>query len=102
MAHVGLGCFDKIGNEVIASLELYLDLRKAVFMAILQFNQLVVDACDPKSEQRQDDENNDHFHGKPLGSARLLWSRHDALSLGKSKKPLALALFSRHIETPDG
>jgi hypothetical protein len=69
-------------------------------MAILQFNQLVVDACDPKGEQCQHDKNNDHFHGKTLGGARLLWSQHDALSTLKSKKSPTPALFSRHIETP--
>jgi hypothetical protein len=37
-----------------------------------------------------------------LGGARLLWSWHDAVSLAKSKKPLALVLFLRHIEAQDG
>ena len=52
VGHVALGGFDQIRNQVVPPLELHLDLRERVLEAVLQRDELVVDARRPTSRPR--------------------------------------------------
>ncbi len=58
MFHVALGGLDEIGDEVVAALELHVDLRVGVFETVAQGDEGVVDAGDPEAEDDHDDEQN--------------------------------------------
>ena len=51
MRHIAFGSFDKIGNKVIASFELYLDICPCFFRTSDQFYKVVIDADKPKSNK---------------------------------------------------
>jgi hypothetical protein len=51
MGHEPLGRFHQIGNEVMASLELHVDLGKGIPVTIAQLDQSVVAPDQPKDDQ---------------------------------------------------
>ena len=51
VGHVALGGFDQVRNQVVAPLELHLDLRERVLKAVLERDELVVDARRPTSRR---------------------------------------------------
>ena len=57
-AHVEIafGGFDEIRDQVIATLELDINLRKRVFESVAQSDQSVVDPHDPKGHQDDKDQ----------------------------------------------
>ena len=40
--HIGLGALHQIGNQVVAALELHINLRKSILKLVAQRHQLVV------------------------------------------------------------
>ena len=69
--HVTLGGLDEIGNQVVAALELHVDLRVGVFEPVAQGDEFVVTADDKANEaqhhhQHDDDKNQDNRHIFPL------------------------------------
>ena len=58
MFHVTLGGLDEIGDEVVAALELDVDLGEGVFEAIAKGDEAVVDAGDPEAGDEEDGEDN--------------------------------------------
>jgi hypothetical protein len=59
MFHVPLGNLDKVGDEVIAALQLDVDLGKRVLEAVAEGDERVVDARDPKAEDHDNGEQNE-------------------------------------------
>ena len=51
MLHVGLRGFNEIRDEVVAALELDIDLREGVFEAVPQRHEMVVLAYDEEQEK---------------------------------------------------
>ncbi len=56
MLHVGLGGFHQVGDQVIATLELNLDLGKGVLVAVFQGDEGVVYADDIHDQAGDDDQ----------------------------------------------
>ena len=42
MLHVALGRLNQVGNEVIATLELHINLGKCIFKTVFKLNQFIV------------------------------------------------------------
>ena len=59
---VALHRLDQVRNQVVAALELHVDLRERVLEAVAQRDQPVVDRDRPDDE-RDDDSENDPAHG---------------------------------------
>src|SRR5262249_42289139 len=53
---ISLRGFDQIRNQIVAALQLHLDLRERVDVAILQRHELVVDRDEPDDENDDDPE----------------------------------------------
>ena len=72
--HVALGGLDEIGDEIVAALELDVDLGEGVFETVTETDEGVVDAGDPESgdeEDGEDDaENDEDEHGSWEGGRR--------------------------------
>jgi hypothetical protein len=58
MFHVPFGDFHQIGNEIVAALELDVDLSEGIFESIAQRDEGVVDARDRQAENNDNDEQN--------------------------------------------
>jgi deoxycytidine triphosphate deaminase len=56
--HVALGRFDEVGDEIVATFELDVDLGEGVFETVSQGDEGVVDAGDPEAEDDHDEEQN--------------------------------------------
>ena len=56
--HVALGGFDEVGNEIVAALELHVDLSVGVFETVAQGDEGIVDAGDPEADDDHDGEQN--------------------------------------------
>ena len=65
MAQVALGGFHQIRYQIVATLELYLDLGKAILETVFQRHQFVVDGGDPETQDGKNDKKNYEFHGVP-------------------------------------
>jgi hypothetical protein len=59
MLHIAPGGFDEIGNQIVAALQLDINLRPGVIDLIAKPNQSVVNADHKKSRQNNNDSNND-------------------------------------------
>ena len=60
--HVALDRFNQVGNQVVSSLQLDLDLREGVLKTVLQSDERVVNADqghDQEQEENADDDKND-------------------------------------------
>ena len=73
MLHVALGDLDEVGDEIVAALELDVDLGECVLEAVAQGDEGIVDAGDPQAEDdnegEQDAKNDeDGCHGRMGGS----------------------------------
>lgn len=73
--HVAFGDLDEIRNEVVAALELDVDLREGVLEAVTEFDEFVVDAGDPEAEdEKERDENTEGDecgdHGSEAGELK--------------------------------
>ena len=69
VTHVALGGFHQIGNQIVPALELHVDLRIRIFVAILQRNEAVVLADGIDANQHDEYDNNDqsnHEHKRRL------------------------------------
>jgi hypothetical protein len=62
---VALGGLDQVGNQVVAALQLHVDLREGVLEAIAHRHQAVVDRDRPEHDHNDDDEENDSDHVRP-------------------------------------
>ena len=54
MFEIAFGGFDEIRDQVIATLELDINLRKRVFESVAQSDQSVVDPHDPRPQDDKD------------------------------------------------
>ena len=56
MSRVAFRRFDQIGNQVVATLQLHVDLGERVLEPIAKRDEAVVDSHDPKGEDDYDQE----------------------------------------------
>ena len=61
MRHVGLGGFDQVGDQIVAALELDVDLREGVLEAIAQVHQVVVERDQPENDRDDDYQKSQKF-----------------------------------------
>ena len=59
MRHVALGRLDEVGNQVVATLQLYIDLGEGVLAPGSEGNQFVIDAGGPEAEDHDNAENHE-------------------------------------------
>jgi hypothetical protein len=87
--HVALGGLDEVGDEIVAALELDVDLGEGVFEAIAEGDEGVVDAGDPErgdekngEDDAEDDKDKHGSVGVRSGSAevRKSWAERMKLS----------------------
>ena len=87
--HVALGGLDEVGDEIVAALELDVDLGEGVFEAIAEGDEGVVDAGDPErgdekngEDDAEDDKDEHGSVGVRSGSAevRKSWAERMTLS----------------------
>src|ERR1035437_860866 len=70
---VSLGSFHQIGDQVIAALQLHIDLRESVLETVAQGHQAIVDRYRPYQQNHYDDRNNDdRSHGAHPGNGDAL------------------------------
>ena len=58
MLHVALGNLDEVGDEVVAALELDVDLGERVLEAVAEGDEGVIDARDPEAEDNDEGDEN--------------------------------------------
>ncbi len=56
MRHVTLDRLDQVGNEIVSPLQLHLDLREGILVAVAVGDELVVDAHDHRADHNDDGE----------------------------------------------
>ena len=54
MGHVTLGALDQVRDEVVAALELHVDLGKGVLVLVPADDEAIVDCNQPEDEQHDD------------------------------------------------
>ena len=57
MLHIAFGGFNKVGDQVIAAFQLYLDLGECVFVTIAQADQAVEYVNNIKNDHSDNDQN---------------------------------------------
>ncbi len=60
VAHVAFDGFDEVGDEVVAALELDINLRPGVIHVIAEVDEAVVDGDEPEDEDGEDGEKNEN------------------------------------------
>ena len=68
MGHIGFCGFHQIGNKIVATFELYFDLRECVLITIPQADQLIKNTDTVNNQYRNYNQNDDcaHFHTRNL------------------------------------
>jgi hypothetical protein len=69
VAGIALHGFDDVGNEIVAALELHIDVRPGVVGLNIQPHEPVVDPDDGNRDHRQDYEDEDESHAAIIGRA---------------------------------
>ena len=81
MAHVPLGSFHQVWNQVIATLQLHFDLSECVAEAISLADQAVVQPDGPKSQQEQQtNKNGEHDKENTAHAINLPGNDADSVS----------------------
>ena len=62
MAHVAFDGFDEVGDEIVAALELHVDLRPGVVDDVAQAHEAVVDRDEPEHQRGQNGEEDEQGH----------------------------------------
>ena len=76
VGHVALDGFDEVGNQVVAALELHVDLRPGVVDEVAQVDETVVDGDEPEDEGDENTKENENGgHG---GFPFVCWARAGA------------------------
>jgi hypothetical protein len=75
MGGVSLHRFDQVGNQIVAALELYIDIRPSVIALNPEPYESVVNKDDREREHGNDDQDRHHlaasFERKELGKAKI-------------------------------
>ncbi len=69
MPHVGLGRFHKVRDQIMAALELHVDLRERIFVHVPQLHQAVVDGHGEKAEYDDDADHHNQSYKSCVHSA---------------------------------
>ena len=56
--HVALGGLDQVRDQVVATLQLHVDLRERILVAVARGDETIVDADQPQTDDNDDGEQN--------------------------------------------